>query len=52
MARRQLIREIEFDLSNPPALSQLLKQPTFVRQLRLFAESIFCEEVKVLKPKD
>lgn len=45
LARRRLIKEIEFDLDNPPSLSTLLTQDTFVRQLQIFSESIFCEEI-------
>jgi hypothetical protein len=44
-ARRQLIGEIEFDLANPPGLTELLQSDKCARQLRVFAESIFCEEI-------
>ncbi len=44
-ARRQLIGEIDFDLAAPPPLLELLASDKCARQLRVFAESIFCEEI-------
>ncbi len=45
VARRQLINDIDFDLESPPPLSDLLASDKGARLLRVFAESIFCEEI-------